>query len=211
VEHALADAARITRGAVREEETGSPVLLGVAREADLTAAHLAAASYASAWGAAAMSQALDAPDTPQRPEVWTKAQDHRLRRIAATETARVVSDERNVPGTYRVWSAILDRATCAYCWSQDGKIAAPGERFIETPPVHPFCRCQCLPLDIPLPKRLADIQIDYELFKRELRDVVRERREVSGRHAAAFVRDAMGERRSPIVLTERFRRRAYAR
>jgi hypothetical protein len=69
------------------------------------------------------------------------------------------------------------------------------------PPVHPNC------VRIPRPERLEDIGIDYAAFKAELRDVIRERREESARHPKAFLAESMGERRrSPLVLTGRFRR-----
>ena len=65
--------------------------------------------------------------------------------------------------------------------------------------------CACL-----APRGSRTSRIDYASFKAEVRDVIRERREESGRHAAAFITDSMGARtRSPLVLTGRFTRKPY--
>jgi hypothetical protein len=110
------------------------------------------------------------------------------------------------PELFQVWSAVLDRRTCAFCFGKDGQVRALRESFGVSPPVHPNCRCIVKLVRVPRPERLEDIGIDYTSFKKELRDVIRERREESGRHAAAFISESMDERRrSPLVLAGRFR------
>jgi hypothetical protein len=66
-------------------------------------------------------------------------------------------------------------------------------------------------LRLPKPERLEDASLDYEALKREIRDVIRERRETSGRHAVSFLTESMGAERSPVVLTRRFRERRHER
>jgi hypothetical protein len=183
---------------------GAPGVLRALPAVDDVAAHLAASSLATSWGAEAMRMALDE-------EARTIDIDARLRRTAATETARAFNDERERlagPGTFKIWNAVLDRATCPACWEKDGQIIPSELRFDRTPPLHPHCRCIVEIVPIPKPQRLDDIAFDYELFKTELRDVIREKREESERHAAAFVQGSQGDRRSPQELTKRYRRSA---
>ena len=185
------------------------------QEEDAAAAHTVASSYAAAWGAAAMAGILARREDDEGS--FTRAfspapHDYRLRRIAATETARAYNDERisemrtgpPTPGTFMVWSAVLDRRTCAYCFDKDGRTVALHESFGATPPVHVCCRCTIEFVHVPRPERLEDIEIDYDAFKREMRDVIRERRVPSERHAGAFVRASMGRSRSPVMLTRKF-------
>ena len=161
---------------------------------------------------------------PRAPETAARARAPGLERIAATETASAFNDERRracedlaksslAPELFRVWSAVLDRKTCAFCFGKDGQVRALHESFGASPPVHPNCRCIIELVRVPRPERLEDIHIDYASFKAEVRDVIRERREESGRHAAAFITDSMGEHgdacRSPFVLTGRFTRKPH--
>ncbi|MGH7298380.1 MAG: phage minor head protein, partial [Polyangiaceae bacterium] len=114
------------------------------------------------------------------------------------------------PELFKVWSAVLDRKTCAFCFAKDGQVRGLHESFSASPPVHPNCRCIVELVRVPRPERLEDVGTDYSALKAEIRDVIRERREVSGRHAAAFVTDSMGERRrSPLVLSGRFARMGH--
>jgi hypothetical protein len=184
---------------------------------DSVRAHTAAASYAAAWGAAALARVLS-NDPSARPSTPSSADDARLARIAATETAEAFNDERRRvlreqpadPDAFQVWSALLDRVTCAFCFRKDGEVRAQRESFGVVPPVHPNCRCTIERLHIPHPERLDDVAFDYALFKAELRDVIRERRVVAGRHAVSFVgASTSGKKRSPEVLTDTFRRGAY--
>lgn len=51
-------------------------------------------------------------------------------------------------GLSRKWDATVDAATCQFCLSLHGQIAAPGEDFeggVYTPPAHPHCRCRVVP------------------------------------------------------------------
>ena len=218
VERAIADGRADTRALARRDlaaelPAAEPSALSGREEDDAASAHTAAASYASAWGAAAMAAVIAASDEP------VGGQDHRLRRISATESAAAFNDERrrlyddigDAPGTFKVWSAVLDRKTCHFCFGKDGQTARLHEGLGAMPPVHPFCRCTIELVRVPHPERLDDIAFDYALFKEEMADVIRERRAVSDRHAGAFVRETMGARRSPEVLTEKFRRGAHRR
>ncbi len=230
VERAIATGRADTRAIGRrhlkaELPVAEPSALSGREEDDAAAAHTAAASYASAWGAAATGAVLAWSEEPERSlaaHVAQAEQDHRLRRISATESASAFNDERRriydgladaplAPGTFKVWSAFLDRKTCPFCFGKDGQTVQLHESFGVTPPTHPYCRCAIELVRVPHPERLVDIAFDYDLFKQEMADVIREHRAVSDRHAGAFVRDSMGTRRSPEVLTEKFRRGAHRR
>ncbi len=193
-------------------------------EHDAAAAHGAAASLASAWNRSASAMALGDEPADDALRMAGRVLDRRLERTAATETASAFNDERRrayrdiarsplADEVVRVWSAVLDRKTCAFCFDKDGQVRGIHESFGAVPPVHPNCRCIIEIVRIPHPDRLVDIGLDYrEGFKAELRDVIRERREVSGRHAAEFLTESMGEGwRSPLVLTGRFTHKPYVR
>jgi hypothetical protein len=192
-------------------------------EHDTLAAHSAAGAWTAAWATTATALVLADEDPSRAPITAARARAPSLERIAATETASAFNDERRraygdlaksslAPELFKVWSAVLDRRTCAFCFGKDGQVRALHESFGETPPVHPNCRCIVELVRVPRPERLEDIGLDYASFKAELRDVIRERREESGRHATAFLADSMdARRRSPLVLTARFRNRPYER
>jgi hypothetical protein len=226
VEHAIltarADARAASRGAL-PPHVGPPAPLGGldAHEEDRAAAHTSAGSYAAAWGAAAMAAVLAAEEAESAELPAVGILEPRIARTAATEVARAFNDERdrifdevldggNEPGLYKVWSAVLDRRTCSFCFGMDGQVRALHESFGSPLPSHPNCRCFVELVDVPKPERLDDIAIDYESLKAEIADVIRERREVSGRHARGFIRKSMGPRRSPVALTEKFGRATYA-
>ncbi len=148
VERAIADGRADTRALARRDlatelPAAEPSALSGREEDDAASAHTAAASYASAWGAAAMAAVIAESDEP------VGTQDHRLRRTAATESAAAFNDERrrlydeldDAPGMFKVWSAVLDRKTCHFCFGKDGQTARLHASLGETPPVHPFCRC----------------------------------------------------------------------
>jgi hypothetical protein len=185
-------------------------------EHDDVAAHAAASSWSAAWATAATALVLSEEDPSRAPLTAARARAGSLERIAVTETASAFNDERGrvyadlaksslASEYFKVWNAVLDRRTCAFCFGKDGQVRALQESFGETPPVHPYCRCVVEVVRVPRPQRLEDVGIDYASFRTELRDVIRERREESGRHASAFLTESMGERRSPLVLTDRFR------
>jgi SPP1 gp7 family putative phage head morphogenesis protein len=216
VERALLDARSSTRRAARRDAVRHP-RQGTSHEEDAAAAHAAASSYAAAWAATAMAQILAHAEKGSRrslaPALSGAPVDYRLRRIAATETARAYNDERvsrmraehsAKAGAFQVWSAILDRRTCATCFERDGRTIELHARFDGSPPLHVCCRCVIEFVQVPHPERLEDIGIDYDLFKREMRDVIRERRTTSERHASRFVASSMGAKRSPVALTRKF-------
>ncbi len=199
-------------------------------ELDAAAAFIAAAGLTAAWGSAALS-ALAAGATLGRVPT---AIGSNVDRTVATEVARAFNDERDAilvdfgsrfgadrdpsdegrrpqPGIFKLYSAVLDGKTCQKCFGADGEIVEPHQSFkAGTPPQHPWCRCLVEHVIVPKPARLEDIIIDYELFKEELRDVIREGRIVSDRQALSFVSDSLGSKRSPEVLTKRFHDEAYA-
>jgi hypothetical protein len=231
VQRALAEAITIartgartsTRESLRSLPTASDHPLSGRIEHDDVAAHAAASSWSAAWATAATALVLADEDPSRAPLTAARARLGALARIAVTETASAFNDERRriygdlaksslAPELFKVWNAVLDRRTCAFCFGKDGQVRTLHESFGgETPPVHPNCRCIVELVRVPHPERLEDVGLDYqESFKRELRDVIRERREASGRHASAFLTESMGERRrSPLVLTARFRDRPY--
>lgn len=217
-----------------EREIGSALPAGGARDADEALATAAAASLAGGWGSVALAELGSADEGAQAkamagvPELL----DGRVRRTAATETARAFNDERDdilillgggelegrvpphdvvQPGLFKVWSAVLDRVTCAACFGMDGTVLEAAKTFKSgPPPLHPNCRCVVEHVIIPKPERLEDIAIDYDLFKQELVDVIRERREISDRQALRFVTESLGTKRSPSALTKRFANEPYA-
>jgi hypothetical protein len=222
LERALAEVRRGARAAARrtvEDEfaAGAVTPLDGREEHDAAAAHAAAASLSAAWSRAASAMTLADEPADDALRLAGRTLARRLERTAATETASAFNDERRrvyrdiarsplADETVKVWSAVLDRKTCPFCFGKDGQVRALHESFGAVPPVHPNCRCIVEIVRIPRPERLIDVGLDYESFKSELRDVIRERREESGRHAVAFLTESMGEnRRSPLVLTGRFR------
>jgi hypothetical protein len=226
LERAIAELRRVARGAARrtienELAAGPLTPLDGREEHDVAAAHSAAASLSSAWSRSASAMALGDEPGDDAFRLAGRALAKRLERTAATETSSAFNDERRrvyrdiarspLADEYvKVWSAVLDRKTCALCFGKDGQVRRLHESFGAWPPVHPNCRCLVETVRIPRPERLEDIGIDYEAFKSELRDVIRERREESGRHATAFLAESMNDnRRSPLVLTESFRHGRY--
>jgi hypothetical protein len=229
LERAIAEVRRAARGASRRTvedafAVGAVTPLDGREEHDAAAAHAAASSLSAAWSRSATAMALGDEPGDDALRLAGRMLSRRLERTAATETASAFNDERRhvyrdiarsplADETVKVWSAVLDRRTCSFCFGKDGQVRAMHESFGAVPPVHPNCRCIVEVVRIPHPERLVDIGIDYqEGFKAELRDVIRGRREQSGRHAAAFLTESMGEgRRSPLVLTGRFTHQPYVR
>lgn len=217
VDHALVRARRQARGRGRESLALSSQLAPGSDEQDAAASHNTAGSYAAAWGAAAMAAILASDESGEGSLANGFAHaplDYRLRRIAATETASAFNDERarsmreaHEPeaGVFKVWSAVLDRRTCGVCFDKDGRTIELHASFGEMPPIHVCCRCAIEFVHVPKPARVQDIAFDYALFKREMRDVIRERRVRGERHAPRFVRSSMGKARSPVHLTKTFR------
>lgn len=195
----------------------------------------AAATLAGAWSTASLGTIAGAPDAElARALLGVLDQlDGKLRRVAATEVARAFNDERESilivlggggtradglrpadqprPGLFKVYSAVLDRLTCARCFRADGETIEPHKSFrAGPPPLHPNCRCIVEHVIVAKPERLEDIAIDYDLFKQELAQVIAERRIISDRQALRFTTDSLGARRSPEVLTKRLANEPYA-
>lgn len=205
--------------------------------ADDAAALAASGALSSSWGSSALglisttsSAATNARSMATLPGVI----DGRVRRTAATEVAYAFNDERDealvhfaneifgppdgprepvrpAPGMFKVWSAVLDGRTCERCFAADGDIVALHESLkAGAPPLHPWCRCLVEHVIVGKTERLEDIGIDYAALKAEIRDVIREGRVISERHAVGFVSDSLGSKRSAEVLTRRFREERYA-
>lgn len=200
---------------------------------DAAAAFVAASAVTASWGSSALSRiAAESSFIGVVKDVEPAVQ-----RTVATEVARAFNDERDrilidlgdmggiggldtgrtdtrAAGMYKVWSAVLDGVTCQRCFAADGQVIELHQSFKsgEAPPLHPNCRCIVEHVIVPKPERLDDIDIDYGLFKEELRDVIREGRAESNRHALSFVADSLGpgRSRSPKALTNRLANEDYA-
>jgi hypothetical protein len=112
-------------------------------------------------------------------------------------------------GTFRVWSAILDRRTCPVCSSADGTMVPVGAPWPEgrTVPLHTRCRCVELTVFVPEAHaaKLPGMQLDYDALKADVRDYFRgsSLNVAEGRrHVGGFIRDTMDEG-SPKALTRR--------
>lgn len=220
-----------------EVELGQPLHAAAGALEDDAFADIVAQSLASAWGSTGLSILGGKPTTITARDLDQLADllDARVRRAAATETARVFNRERealidehvgafssstrgprdpDVPaaGAFKVWSAILDRATCPRCFGLDGEIVELHKSFSigSPPPMHPHCRCIVEFIVVHKPERLEDIAIDYDLFKREVHDLIIEGRAESQRHAVSFASDSLGNKRSVSTLTTRFADERYA-
>lgn len=132
---------------------------------DDAAGELAGQSLATAWGTAMLAAVWkwqDATDRRGLPGVAVDAQarlDGRVRRVAATESARAFADARDegmgwvaeqhgsarwFPALLKVWDAELDRKVCKVCKDLDGTERPWGVPFPddhEPGYEHPWCRC----------------------------------------------------------------------
>lgn len=138
------------------------------RQEDTVNAEAAAGSFAAAWTAIALIALTKWARSDGRGGsiqaaivASTKAIDHRIKRIIATEAARARNDEhrerwigikkanpRSADGwgrhTFRRWDARLDRRVCSVCRAHDAEEVLIGEPFAqghEPGDVHPHCRC----------------------------------------------------------------------
>lgn len=126
----------------------------------------AADSYVAAWRAgtaAALSkwaQATERPPLTTALTTSTALQDHRLRRIAATEVPQAYSEEHAARADQiavqhadakwlvllvKCWDATLDRKLCAVCRDMNRRWAVVGTKFkggLLPGSVHAHCRCQ---------------------------------------------------------------------
>lgn len=216
----------------RDRLLATPLTI-TAAELDEVAAFVAASSLSASWGQAALS-AITADASPMKA---AKAVAPNVERTVATEVARAFNDERERllvdmaailggeatpgrpdiprPGAFKILSAVLDTKTCPRCFAADGEIVELHKPFsVGALPLHPNCRCVVEHIIVAKPERLEDIAIDYDLFKQELRDVIREGRAESERHALGFASESLGpgkRRRSPSTLTKRFAEERYER
>lgn len=150
----------------RDEEVAAAALLMLGRRraaapATAAASHrrqredliadVVADSLAASWAAGALMTRGE--------NVRARISDGRLRRIAATETARAFGTGlRN--GAHQLaldfeargfssvigeqWDSVLDDRTCMECQDMNGEIVLPGESFpsgLVPGSVHPWCRC----------------------------------------------------------------------
>lgn len=191
---------------------------------DGVASFAAAAGLAAAWVGAATRKMVAGVSL----KGLARAIDTNVQRTVATEVAYAFNDERELvfgelislqgsgnddgtpaprAGAFKVWSAVLDGRTCPRCFAADGETVEVGAKFqAGIAPLHPFCRCIVEYVIVPKVERLEDVAIDYDLFKREMREVIREQRIDDGdRHAVGFLGDSMGKTRSPVALTRRYR------
>jgi hypothetical protein len=83
---------------------------------------------------------IQADDRPSGPQI--KGDPYRTAPDKSDQDDEVEATAEG-PRVYKVWSAILDRRTCAVCGSLDGMTVPAGKPFMETadPPIHPLCRC----------------------------------------------------------------------
>ena len=164
---------------VHAQLTGNDNASTDAAAASLSVSWLAGAT-AAAWtwaeddGQATLAAAVAAS---------SQALDGRVRRTAATETARAFADGRDegmgwvvekhgeaqwFPAVLKIWNAVNDRRVCPRCAALDGKITLLGLPFpgrLEPGYVHPHCRC--VPGIVFLPARITveaeqGLQVDGE-------------------------------------------------
>lgn len=235
VVHARTTARQMARDHLRKELDRDVDRAAETAALDSAAATAAAAGLAAAWGSAALSGLAAAADGAEARALakLPGLLDGRARRTASTETAYAFNDETEAllaelvtirgssaprrgdavpePGMFKVYSAILDAHTCAVCFAEDGEVVELAKSFkTGPPPLHPSCRCVVEHIIVPKPERLEDIEIDYDLFKEEVADVIREGRARGEREALAFVAESLGSKRSPVALTKRFASEPYA-
>ncbi len=151
---------------------------------DAAHAEAAADSFAAAWRAAltasvvAWSRAPEPGSLPSALATAAAQQDHRLQRIATTETARAFSAEHDeatrrvarehagavwLPLLVKRWDATLDRRACPICKDMDGRLALPLAHWrLDRLPgwVHVGCRCVSTLIVLPLRFRQRDAAED---------------------------------------------------
>jgi hypothetical protein len=83
---------------------------------------------------------IQSDDRPSGPQI--KGDPYRTAPDTSAQDDEIEATDED-PRVYKVWSAILDRRTCAVCGSLDGMTVPAGKPFMETadPPIHPLCRC----------------------------------------------------------------------
>lgn len=139
-------------------------------------------SYGSAWAAAMLVVILrwerqdkaSRGSLPGQARVVLEQIDFRIRRIAATETARAFNNEHDegvgyvaaqhkgsrwIAGLFKRWDAMFDRRVCATCRGHDGELALVGTSFTHDDrpaEVHAICRCLDSLVFLPLRVRAAE-------------------------------------------------------
>lgn len=167
---------RVRAGIAAAKAGPDPGLIGAAPEVtptDSAAAESSASSFSSAWltASAGLVWRWAENDNANAVQVYAdsvKLLDGRIRRIAATETARAFADardegmgwvaeryegERWYPALFKVWNAENDRKRCPVCADLHGTIRPFGIPFPdgqEPGYVHPFCRCTPTTIFIPI-------------------------------------------------------------
>ena len=154
-----------------------PKPMRATRPIDDVAAHTAASSYGTAWLGDATARLSIAnrtgqPNASRAAEEATKAQSHRVERIATTEVATAFNDEQRELATeaaagspvwssvtFRRWDARLDAKVCSVCAEHDGEEVPLDASFkgdAEPGAVHP--RCRCVATIVTFPDRLAIVE-----------------------------------------------------
>lgn len=142
---------------------GKPVLGPQENPEDVASADAVSHSLAAHWAqtvlALLVAMGSDADVTIEvRARTVMQRLDHRIVRIATTESARAYSGQHDdtvenllephheakwVMAVFHYWSALLDRSVCTECRAHDGDIRPIGLAFDGDTPgdMHPNCRC----------------------------------------------------------------------
>jgi hypothetical protein len=138
---------------------------------DESASLSAASSFVAAWRSAMTLAVVSWTDGDAALDLGAVAerQEHRLDRIAVTETARAYQDEHDDETDWvatehgkrewfawvlKFWDATLDGKVCSTCRGMHGSVVPMGLRFdggLEPAEVHPNCRCQEVLVPVPIP------------------------------------------------------------
>lgn len=196
------------RGSRRREL--APALRGLARDQDWRVRRHAASQavgayqvgHAGSWPSLVLPGARKPPRGVRLPPDWRRELAREMRRAVATEIPPDVFPVERPPvglphgwrsGVADIWSAILDRATCATCAALDGQIVPHGKPFPGgfVPDVHPACRCVVITAFLPesVGARMTSIE-GAKQVKREVMDHFRGAKleELEVRRAEGYIR-----------------------
>jgi len=156
-----------------EHPDDPPFLDGITEE-DVFQSTLSAGSLAGAWAQSAYAFALGAINEDSSiARAVARTSDMmaaRIERTATVEAAAAFQDEHDegvgwvgeqnqdagwAGALFKVWNAILDRATCDICGGHDGDIVLPGFSFDGDEPGRVHLRCRCTSSLVFLPIHLT--------------------------------------------------------